>query len=153
MHSSAHSTINHNLVAISHGQSQLTGASKKEFPKWQRNLRVLLNRLRVLDSDSGDKVRADLGNPILPENYGKSRGKVTEDLLDSDAGDGLRAAGFQLDDTFISGKDRREWIKAKELRDKDRNTVVSSILLLPRPHSAVCMQYVNYKFSLIYRPQ
>ena len=82
------------MVAITDGQNQLTGVSKEEFPKWQRNLRVLLNQLRVLDSDSGDKVRADLGNPILPENYGKSRGKVTQDLLDSDAGDGLRAAGF-----------------------------------------------------------
>ena len=40
-------------------------------------MRVLLNQLRVLDTDSGDKVRAKLGNPILPENYGKSRGKVT----------------------------------------------------------------------------
>ena len=96
------------MVAITHGQNQLTGASKNDYPKWIRSLRVLLNQLRVLDTDSGDKVRADLGNPILPENYGRSRGKVTQDLLDSDAGEGLRAAGFQLSDTPISGADRRE---------------------------------------------
>ena len=123
------------MVAITDGHNLLTGASKEEFPKWQRNLRVLLNQLRVLDSDSGDKVRADLGNPILPENYGKSRGKVTEDLLDSDAGDGLRAAGFQAGDILITGSDRREWIKANELRSRERNTVISSILLLAKPDS------------------
>ena len=81
------------------------------------------------------KIRAVMGNPILPENYGKSRGKVTQDPLDSDYGDGLRAAGFQLGDTLISGLDRREWIKAKGSSDKERNTVVSSILLLAKPES------------------
>ena len=82
------------MVAITHGQNQLTGASKDEYPKWTRSLRVLLNQLRVLDTDCGDKIRAYLGNPILPENYGKPRGNFAQDLLDSDAGDGLKAAGF-----------------------------------------------------------
>ena len=77
MYSSAQSTINNNMVAITHGQNQLTGASKDEYPKWTRKLRVLLNQLRVLDTDCGDKVHAYLDNPILPENYGKPRGKVT----------------------------------------------------------------------------
>ena len=80
-------------------------------------------------------MRADLGNPILPENYGRSRGKVTQDLLDSDAGEGLRAAGFQLGDTLITGSDKREWIKAKEQRLKEINNVISSILLLSKPDS------------------
>ncbi len=98
------------MVAITGGQNQISGASKEEYPKWTKNLRVLLNQLRVLDTDGGDKVRAYLGNPILPENYGKSRGRTTQELLDSDAGDGLKAAGFQLGDTLITGSDRREWI-------------------------------------------
>ena len=121
-----------NMVAIKSGHSNFSGASKIEYPNWLRSLRVLLNSLRCLDTDSGDKVRASLGNPPLPENFGKPRGKVTEDLLDSVQGSSLRAAGFQLGDTLISGSDRREWIRAKELRDKERNTVVSSILLLAR---------------------
>ena len=98
-------------------------------------MRVLLNQLRVLDTNCGDKIRAYLGNPILPENYGKSRGRITQELLDSDAGDGLKAAGFQLGDTLITGSDRREWIKAKESRDRERNTVISSIILLAKPDS------------------
>ena len=56
------------MAAITDGQNQLTGASKEEFPKWQRNLIVLLNQLRCLDTDCGDKVHAYLGNPVLPEN-------------------------------------------------------------------------------------
>ena len=79
------------MVAIRDGHSQLSGTSKTEYPNWLRSLRVLLNSLRCLDTESGDKVRVSLGNPLLPENYGKSRGKVTQDLLDSDAGEGLRA--------------------------------------------------------------
>jgi len=135
MYSSTHSAPLSNMVAITDGHNQLTGASKEEYPKWTRNLRVLLNQLRVLDTNCGDKIRAYLGNPILPENYGKSRGRITQELLDSDAGDGLKAAGFQLGDTLITGSDRREWIKAKESRDRERNTVISSILLLARPES------------------
>ena len=84
------------MVAISGGHNQLTGASKDEYPKWTRSLRVLLNSLRCLDTECGDKTRVDLGKPILPENYGKPRGKITQELLDSDAGEGLRAAGLGL---------------------------------------------------------
>ena len=135
MFTSTHSAPLSNMVAIKDGHNQFTGASKEEFPKWNRSLRMLLNQLRVLDTDSGDKIRAYLGNPILPENYGKSRGRITQELLDSDAGDGLKAAGFQLGDTLITGSDRREWIKAKESRDRERNTVISSILLLAKPDS------------------
>ena len=133
MYSSTHSAPLSNMVAITGGQNQISGASKEEYPKWTRNLRVLLNQLRVLDTNCGDKIRAYLGNPILPENYGKSRGRITQELLDSDAGDGLKAAGFQLGDTLITGSDRREWIKAKESRDRERNTVISSIILLAKP--------------------
>lgn len=93
-----------NMVAISPGQKQLTGASKDEFSKWKSKLRVLLNRLRVLDTDSGDKVRASLGIRHLPENFGKPRGKVTDDLLNSEQGPSLRAAGFQVGDTLITGQ-------------------------------------------------
>ena len=96
------------MVAISHGQNQLTGASKEEFPRFQRNLRVLLNQLRCLDTDCGDKVHAYLDNPVLLENYGKLRGKVTSELLESEEGYSLRAAGFQLGDTLITGSDRIE---------------------------------------------
>ena len=135
MYTSTHSAPLSNMVAITGGQNQISGASKEEYPKWTRNLRVLLNQLRVLDTNCGDKIRAYLGNPILPENYGKSRGRITQELLDSDAGDGLKAAGFQLGDTLITGSDRREWIKAKESRDRERNTVISSIILLAKPDS------------------
>ena len=135
MFTSTHSAPLSNMVAITGGQNQISGASKEEYPKWTRNLRVLLNQLRVLDTNCGDKIRAYLGNPILPENYGKSRGRITQELLDSDAGDGLKAAGFQLGDTLITGSDRREWIKAKESRDRERNTVISSIILLAKPDS------------------
>ena len=55
--------------------------------------------------------------------------------MKSEDGPSLRAAGFQLGDTLITGSDRREWIRAKESRDKERNTVVSSIMLLARPYS------------------
>ena len=96
---------------------------------------MLLNQLRVFDTDCSDKVRAHLENPVQPKNYGKPRGKVTQTLLDSDAGDGLRAAGFQIGDTLITGSVRREWVKAKELQNRERNTVISSILLLARPES------------------
>ena len=135
MYSSTQSTTDLNMVAIMDRQNQLTGASKDEYPKWNRSLRVLLNQLRVLDPDSGDEVRIDLGNPILPENYGKPRGKITQDLLDSDAGEGLMAAGFRLGDTLISGSDRREWIKARDQKDRERKMVTSSILLLAKPDS------------------
>ena len=135
MLTSTHSAPLSNMVAIKDGHNQFTGASKEEFPKWNRSLRMLLNQLRVLDTDSGDKIRAYLGNPILPENYGKSRGRITQELLDSDAGDGLKAAGFRLGDTLITGTDRREWVKSKESRDRERNTVTSSILLLAKPDS------------------
>ena len=135
MFTSTHSAPLSNMVAIKDGHNQFTGASKEEFPKWNRSLRMLPNQLRVLDTDSGDKIRAYLGNPILPENYGKSRGRITQELLDSDAGDGLKAAGFRLGDTLITGTDRREWVKSKESRDRERNTVTSSILLLAKPDS------------------
>ena len=135
MFTSTHSAPLSNMVAIKDGHNQFTGASKEEFPKWNRSLRMLLNQLRVLDTDSGDKIRAYLGNPILPENYGKSRGRITQELLDSDAGDGLKAAGFRLGDTLITGTDRREWVKSKESRERERNTVTSSILLLAKPDS------------------
>ena len=78
MFTSTHSAPLSNMVAIKDGHNQFTGASKEEFPKWNRSLRMLLNQLRVLDTDSGDKIRAYLGNPILPENYGKSRGRITQ---------------------------------------------------------------------------
>ena len=113
--SSASLTTETNMVAITSGQKQLTRASKDEFPKWKSNLRVLLNQLRVLDTECGDKVRAYLGNPILPENYGKPRGMVTVDLFESVDGPSLRAAGFQLGDTLITGSDRREWVKVKDV--------------------------------------
>ena len=64
-----------------HEQSQLTGASKAEFAKWQRLLRIALNQLRCLGTDSGDKTRCCMGNPIHPENFGKPRGKVTLEML------------------------------------------------------------------------
>ena len=108
MYSSTHSAPLSNMVAITGGQNQISGASKDEFPNWNRGLRILLNQLRVLDSESGNKVRVDLGNPILPENYGKPRGTVTSELLDSAEGNSLRAAGFQLGDTLITGSDRIE---------------------------------------------
>ena len=96
---------------------------------------MLLNQLQVLDSDCVNNIRAHLGNPLLQENFGKPRGKVTQALPDSDAGNGLRAASFQLGDTLITGSDRREWVKAKELRNREKNTVISSIILLARPDS------------------
>ena len=123
------------MVAIRSGHSNFTGTSKTEYPNWIRSLRVLLNSLRCLDTECGDKVRAYLGNPILPENYGKPRGIVTADLLESEEGPSLRAAEFQEGDILITVSDRREWMKAKELRDRERNTVVSSILLLSWPDS------------------
>ena len=125
MYSSAYSTIDSNMVAIISGQKQLTGTSKDEFLKWDSNLRVLLHQLQVLDTGCGDKIRAHLGNPVLPENFGKPRGKVTQALFDSDAGDGLRAAGFQLGDTLITGSDRREWVKAKEQRLREIKNVIA----------------------------
>ena len=139
MHSSAHSTINNNMVAISHGQNQLTGASKEEFPRFQRNLRVLLNQLRCLDTDCGDKVRAFLGNPILPENYGKPRGKVTQVLLDSEAGEGLRAAGFQVGDILITGSDRRETVVS--LRREQKRMALRSFLIRIPIDSAVSTEF------------
>ena len=135
MHSSAHTTISNNMVAIRDGHSQLSGTSKTEYPNWLRSLRVLLNSLRCLDTESGDKVRVSLGNPLLPENFGKPRGIVTSELLDSDQGPSVRAAGFQVGYILITGSDRREWIKANELRSRERNTVISSILLLAKPDS------------------
>ena len=135
MFTSTHSAPLSNMVAINGGHNQLTGASKDEYPKWTRSLRVLLNSLRCLDTECGDKTRVDLGKPILPENYGKPRGKITQDLLDSDAGEGLKVAGFHLGDTLITGPDRREWIKARDLKDRERKTVTSSILLLAKPDS------------------
>jgi len=135
MYSSTHSAPLSNMVAITGGHNQLTGASKDEYPKWTRSLRVLLNSLRCLDTECGDKTRVDLGKPILPENYGKPRGKITQELLDADAGDSLRAAGFQLGDTLITGADRREWIKARDLKDRERKSIISSILLLAKSDS------------------
>ena len=55
--------------------------------------------------------------------------------MDSETGDSLRAAGFQVGDILITGSDRREWIKANDLRSRERNTVISSILLLAKPDS------------------
>ena len=141
MFTSTHSAPLSNMVAINGGHNQLTGASKDEYPKWTRSLRVLLNSLRCLDTECGDKTRVDLGKPILPENYGKPRGKITQDLLDSDAGEGLKVAGFHLGDTLITGPDRREWIKARDLKDRERKTVTSSILLLAKPDS--CLLYTS----------
>ena len=89
-------------------------------------LRVLLNSLRCVHSKSGDKIRAVLGGQILPQNYENSRDKVTQALLDLDKGDGLRVAGFKLGDILITGSDRREWVKAKDSRDREKNTIVSS---------------------------
>ena len=62
---------------------------------------------------------------------------VTVDLLESVDEPSLRAAGFQLGDTLITGSDRREWVKTKELRNRERNTVISSILLLARSESVL----------------
>ena len=57
MFSSTQSTTDLNMVAITGGQNQLTGASKDEFSNRKSNLRVLLIQLRVLDTECGDKVR------------------------------------------------------------------------------------------------
>ena len=61
MFSSASLTTESNMVAITSGHKQITGASKDEFLKWKSNLRVLLNQLRVLDTECGDKIRASPG--------------------------------------------------------------------------------------------
>ena len=90
MHSSAQFNPTSNMVAIRIGHSQLTGASKDEYPLWQRSLRALLNSLKCLDSESGDKIRAVMGREILPEIFGESRGKVTSELLDSEQGPFLK---------------------------------------------------------------
>lgn len=134
MYSSAQSSTNINMVAVGPGQSQLTGASKDEFYKWQRNLRIALNGLRVLDPESGDKVRVSMGNPPIPQNFGKSRGVVTQEMLDTDE-DGLRSSGFEAGDVILKGSDRRDYVKAVELRNRERKHVIATILLLAKIES------------------
>ena len=134
MYSSAQSSTNVNMVAVGPGQSQLTGASKDEYSKWQRNLRIALNGLRVLDPESGDKVRVSMGNPPIPHNFGKSRGVVTQEMLDTDE-DGLRSTGFEAGDVILKGSDRRDYVKAVELRNRERKHVIATILLLAKVES------------------
>ena len=63
------------MVAVGTGLSnQLTGASKDEFSKWQRSLRMVLNSMKVLDTESGDNVRVSMGMPVLPQNFGNLEG-------------------------------------------------------------------------------
>ena len=138
MFSFASLTTESNMVAINSGHKQLTDASKDEFSKWKSNLRVLLNQLRVLDTKCGDKVRAYLGNSILPENYWKPRGMVIVDLLESVDGPSL-SRWRSPKDTLITGSDRREWVKAKELGFRETKTVISSIILLAKPDSPLCL--------------
>ena len=133
MYSSAHSSTNTNMVAVGPGLRQLTGASKDEYSKWQNSLRFTLNQLRVLDTEAGDKVRCSMGNPILPQNYGKKRGTVTAELLAEDPG--LANAGLKVGDIVLEGSDRREFIKAVEQRDRERKTIISTILLLAKAES------------------
>ena len=82
MFSSAQSTSTSNMVAVGTGHSQLTGDSKDEYQKWLRMLRIALNSMRVLDTETDDKVRVSMGNAPFPQNYGKSRGVVTQEMLD-----------------------------------------------------------------------
>jgi len=134
MFSSAQSTSTSNMVAVGSGHSQLTGDSKDEYQKWLRMLRIALNSMRVLDTETDDKVRVSMGNAPLPQNYGKSRGVVTQEMLDGDT-DGLRSSGFKIGDIILTGTDRREYVKAIELRVRERKHVIASILLLAKVDS------------------
>ena len=132
-HSSAQSSTNANMVAVGTGQRQLTGTSKEEYPRWLYIARSTLNQLRVLDSEAGDKLQSNMGNPIRPENYGKKRGIVTAEMLVEDPG--LSNAGFKVGDILLEGSDRREFVKAVEQRERERKTVISTILLLAKADS------------------
>ena len=122
------------MVAVGPGQSQLTGASKDEFSKWQRNLRMVLNSMKVLDTESGDKVRVSMGMPVIPQNFGKSRGIVTQEMFDNDE-DALRSTGFEVGDVILTGTDRRDFVKSLESRDRERKHVIASIVLLAKAES------------------
>ena len=122
------------MVAVGTGHSQLTGESKDEYPKWLRLLRIALNNMRVLDTETDDKVRVSMGNTPIAQNYGKSRGVVTQVMLDEDE-DGLRSSGFKIGDIILTGTDRREYVKAIELRVRERKHVIASILLLAKVDS------------------
>ena len=78
MYSSVQSSTIPNIVAITGGHSQLNGVSKDEFPKWQRSLRILLNSLRCLDTDSGDKIRAVHWNVHFTDTYRSKVYKVSK---------------------------------------------------------------------------
>ena len=134
MFSSAQSTSTSNMVAVGTGHSQLTGESKDEYPKWLRLLRIALNNMRVLDTETDDKVRVSMGNTPIAQNYGKSRGVVTQVMLDEDE-DGLRSSGFKIGDTILRGTDRREYVKAIELRVRERKHVIATIMLLAKVDS------------------
>ena len=133
MFSSAQSTSTSNMVAVGTGQRLLTGTSKDEYTRWLYTARSTLNQLRVLDTEAGDKLKCSMGNPILPQNYGKKRGTVTAEMLDEDPG--LRNAGLKVGDILLEGSDRREFVKAVEQRDRERKTVISTILLLAKAES------------------
>ena len=134
-HSSAQSSTNANMVAVGTGLSnQLTGASKDEFSKWQRCLRMVLNSMKVLDTESGDKVRVSMGMPVIPQNFGKSRGIVTQEMFDNDE-DALRSTGFEVGDVILKGTDRRDFVKSLENRDRERKHVIASIILLAKAES------------------
>ena len=122
------------MVAVGTGHSQLTGESKDEYQKWLRMLRIALNHMRVLDTETDDKVRVSMGNTPIAQNYGKSRGVVTQAMLDEDE-DGLRSSGFKIGDTILRGTDRREYVKAIELRVRERKHVIASIMLLAKVDS------------------
>ena len=116
------------MVAVGTGLSnQLTGASKDEFSKWQRFLRMVLNSMKVLDTESGDKVRVSMGMPVIPQNFGKSRGIVTQEMFDNDE-DALRSTGFEVGDVILKGTDRRDFVKSLENRDRERKHVIASII-------------------------
>ena len=121
------------MVAVGTGQRLLTGTSKDEYTRWLYTARSTLNQLRVLDTEAGDKLKCSMGNPILPQNYGKKRGTVTAEMLDEDPG--LRNAGLKAGDILLEGSDRREFVKAVEQRDRERKTVISTILLLAKAES------------------
>ena len=104
------------MVAVGTGHSQLTGESKDEYQKWLRMLRIALNHMRVLDTETDDKVRVSMGNTPIAQNYGKSRGVVTQTMLDEDE-DGLRTSGFKIGDTRKFEKYERNGM-AKQLKTK-----------------------------------